>query len=314
MITLNLKQTVIDCLKKHGADIVGFAPIERFADGIPQRIMPKAKTVIGAAFRVLRGSNRGIEEGTTFYQYTTTAVETIEENIMPLAMLKACGVIEDGGWTALPQRRNQMIMAEINSTNPEMDHREIFRGMSNEPQMNFEDSAVLCGLGERGLSGSLLTDKFGPWQRYCFILTDAEIDPDPIVKPHLCDNCEKCIAACPGKALSKDGELDRWQCAAYYQGANMSRNPYMPPDAFADDPERLKIIAGEANLSPDRAREVINQIVFYPPMKHGYVTSICGHSCNTACYVHLEEKGVLDNAFTTPFRKRPEWQLDNILE
>ncbi len=314
MITLTQKQAIIDCLKRHGADIVGFAPIERFTDGIPQQIMPKAKTVIGVAFRVLRGSHRGIEEGTTFYQYTTTAVETIEENIMPMALLKACGVIEDQGYTAYPQRRNQLIMPETDSTNPEMDYTEIYRGISNELHMNFDESAVLCGLGERGLSGSLLTDKFGPWQRYCFILTDAEIEPDPIVEPHLCDKCGKCVAACPGKALSAEGELDRWQCATYYKGANMSRNPYMPPDAFMDDPERVKIIAGEAKLSPERAKEVIDQIVFYPPMKQGYVTSICGRACDIACYVHLEEKGVLDQAFTTPFRKRPEWQLSNILE
>jgi hypothetical protein len=34
-----------------------------------------------------------------------------------------------------------------------------------------------------------------------------------------------------------------------------------------------------------------------------------GRMCDTACYVHLEEKGVLKRKFKTPFRKRPVWKL-----
>ena len=83
----------------------------------------------------------------------------------------------------------------------------------------------------------------------------------------------------------------------------------MPPDAFADDPERLAIIAGEAELSPERAREILDQIVFYPPIKHAYRSSICGKACDTACYIHLEETGKLTRKFKTPFRKRKEWKL-----
>ena len=82
----------------------------RFRDTAVPAIFPKARTVIGAAFRVLRGSHRGVEEGSTYYQYTTTGVETIEETVMPLAMLRACAVLEDAGFDALPQKRNQLIM------------------------------------------------------------------------------------------------------------------------------------------------------------------------------------------------------------
>ena len=80
-------------------------------------------------------------------------------------------------------------------------------------------------------------------------------------------------------------------------------------DIFADDPERLKIIAGEADLTPEKAREIIDQIHTYPPVKHAMVASMCGRACDTACYVHLEEKGVLKRKFNTPFRKRPVWTL-----
>lgn len=304
-----LKDKIIACLKENGADLVGFSGVDRFADNRPQKIFSETKTIIGIAFRILRGSHRGTEEGTTYYQYSTTGIEALEETVMPMAMLKACAILEDHGFAGLPQKRNQTIMAEVDSTNPEMDYEAIYRGISAENQLDFEESAVLCGLGEIGLHGSLLTEDFGPLQRYCFILTDAEFEQTPVAELRLCDKCGECISACPGKAISSEGEKDSWQCAAYYKGANMTKNPFMPAEAFADDPERLAVITGEAKLSPERAREIIDQIIFYPPIKQGYVSSICGKACETACYVHLERKRALKKKFNTEFRKRKEWTL-----
>lgn len=304
-----LKEEIINCLKRHGADIVGFAGSERFAGSQVKNIFQAAETMIGIAFRILRGSLRGVEEGTTYYQYTTTSVETLEETVMPMALLRACSVLEDYGFAALPQRRNQMIMEDTINTNPEVDYKEIYRGKKSEIQLDFEQCSVLCGLGELGLHGTLLTDDFGPLQRYCFILTDAKIEETQLVEPHLCDDCGQCVAACPGKAILPDGTIDRWQCAAYYMGANMSKNPFMPPEAFVDEPDRLAIISGATKLTPTQARKIIDQIIFYPPVKHGYVASICGKACDMACYIHLEEKSVLRKTFRSQFRKREEWKL-----
>lgn len=302
---------LIAILKQNGADLVGLAPIERFADSVVPKILPLTRTIIGVAFRVLRGSHRHIEEGTTYYQYTTNSVETLEETVMPMALLRASAILEDQGFTALPQRWNPLIRAdEIDcGTNPEVRYKEIYR-TAREFQMDFAQSAVLCGLGEIGLSGTLLTDEFGPLQRYCFILTDAELPATPLPQPHLCDQCGACVQACPGGAISADGQLDSWQCATYYAGASRKTNPFMPPDAFAGQPDRLAIIAGEVDLTPERAREVLDQLVFYPGVKHGYVSSICGKACDRACYVHLEEKGVLSRKFLSKFRKREVWELD----
>lgn len=305
----DLKQKVVACLKEQGADLVGFGGAERFEDTIVPKIFPQAKTIICAAFRVLRGAHRGIEDGTTYYQYTTMGVETMEENVMPLALLRACALLDDMGYSALPQRRHQTVLAEKEGTNPEVQYEEIRRGRKTELELDFDETARRCGLGEIGLHGGLLTDEFGPFVRLCAIITDAEIEPDPISAPHLCDRCGECVRGCPGKAVRPEGGIEPWQCAAYYMGANMHKNPFLPPDAFFDDPERLQIIAGEAKLSPERAREVINQIFYYPGVGHGYASSICGKACHRACYVHLEQTGKLKRSFEEPLRRQPEWEL-----
>ncbi len=305
-----MKQRIIDIAKANGADIVKFAPIERFEKDSPiLKIMPDTKTVIGMAFRVLRGIYRGIEEGSTYYQYTTMAVENMEETIMPMAQLKTAMLIEESGFIALPQRRHQQIMAETNSTNPEVAYDAIYRSKTAEVQIDFLDTAIKCGLGERGKYNALLTDEFGPMVRYCFILTDAVIEPDKLVTPHLCDNCGKCINACPGKAIDSNGNIDLWQCAVYYNGANGTKNPFMPPEAFDDFDNRLEIIAGEAKVTPETARKILDKIYFYPPAQHAYQCSICGRACDMECYVHLEEKGVLTKKYKTPFRKREKWSF-----
>lgn len=306
-----MKEQIIALAKENWADLVGFAPASRFDKADPIfKIFPETKTVICLVFRVLRGIYRGIEEGSTYYQYTTMAVENMEETIMPMATLRVANFIEAEGYTALPQRRHQNIMREEDGMNPEVAYDSIYRGRRAEYQMDFVDAAVKCGMGERGFHGALLTDEFGPMVRLSFLLTDAEIEPDLMKAPHLCDGCGACVRACPGHAIDeKTGKVDDWQCAVYYNGANGTKNPFMPPDAFPDFEDRLAIIAGEAKVTPERARAIMDQIYFYPPAQHTYQCSICNRACDVDCYCHLEEKGVLTKKFKTPFRKREKWQF-----
>ncbi len=306
-----MKNRIIECAKKYDADIVGFASADRFSkDDEIFKIFPETKTVIGLGFRVLRGIYRGVEEGTTYYQYTTMGVENLEETVMPYALINVSNLIEEEGFMAVPQRKNQLIVNDETATNPEVDYTDVIRGVKAEHQIDFLNCAVMCGLGEKSMINSLLTDEYGPFIRYCFILTDAIIEPSNLIKPHLCDGCGECIKACPGKAIADDGKTDSWRCAVYYNGANGSKNPFMPPEAFADFENRMDIINGTAEFDEDGAREILDSIYFYPPAKHYYRTSICGRACDRACYIHLEEKGLLTKKFKRKFREGEDWKLN----
>ena len=62
-------------------------------------------------------------------------------------------------------------------------------------------SAVRCGLGSQGKNTLLITPKYGPRIRLIAVLTNAELDTDEPFTDDLCGDCEKCVKACPTKAL-----------------------------------------------------------------------------------------------------------------
>lgn len=307
-----LTKAVIERAKLFDADLVAIGGAERFRDTCAAQICPGLKSVICIAFRVLRGSRRGIEEGTTFYQYSTTGIETIEEVLMPQTLLRVSALLEDAGYLAIPQKRHQTIHPDRDGTHPEMIHGDIYRGNTIETMLDFEQAAVLCGLGELGKNGTVLTKDFGPFQRYAFILTTAELEETPLASNRLCDGCDKCIHACPGHALDKEGKRNDWQCAVYYNGANRSKNPFMPENAYSNFPDREAIMDGTARFTgPEDAGKVLDASLFYPNIKHSYISSICGRACDTACYIHLEQQGKLTRSFKQNFRIRPEWKLED---
>ena len=151
--------------------------------------------------------------------------------------------------------------------------------------IDFGKAAKACGIGEMGRSGKIVNKKYGPFMRYCFIITDAPLDCDEPLTEAVCDGCGACEKACPGKAISEEG-LDTWQCSVYYKGAHKS-NPFMTEEFLQGHPEREAILNGEKRFDAVSAREVYPAMNFLPNTQWGYAPCLCGRKCDIACYKHL---------------------------
>ena len=290
-------QIIKDKARELGASVCGIGRVYEESDlqRAPKSILPKAKSIIGFGFAVPRSLFYAMNDRTQFYSYTTLGVKYPDEELAEIFLLKIGALIENEGYDACLQKPvpNLRVKGDT-TTNPEVfDTYELCNATPVEEGkpapdviIDFGKAAVACGIGQRGMSGKVLSPKYGPFVRYCFIITDAELEYDEPLAEDVCDGCGKCITACPGRAISESG-LDTWQCAVYYKGAHKS-NPYMPEDFLAGDPNREAIINGEYRFDRESAREIYPKLNFLPNTHWGYAPCLCGRPCDIACYEHLK--------------------------
>ena len=350
-------EPVKEAALRFGADAVGIGSLDRF-DGAPKEmdpryLAPKAKSIICMVFRIPRGYIRGCEEGTHFFQYPSMGYGGINEIYAPTVLYNTARFIEDNGYEGIVYRNtggrsalSDMTGVAAREESPELHRRKDRGGTNSSPNVrslitrsvapnlpapdvfiHFRIAAYLCGMGEIGYSKMLLTPQFGPLNRQAFILTDAELEPDPIYDgPELCNNCMACVAACPGSCISREeqievdlagtkvswGKIDEWKCFAYYIGASKATNPFMPRDAFKDIQDGDKLMRGdpEAKVTASSYTPLNDAInVHYPAEPGGYNPPKCG-GCLRACLTSMEARGVLDRKFKQRFRDRRPWKLE----
>ena len=288
--------------KELGATVCGIGSIyqEQDPQRDPRSILPGAKCIIGFGFAVPKGLYKAMEQGNQFYTYTTMGVKYIDEEMAEIFLFKIGNMIENEGYDACLQKAipNLRIKGD-KTTNPEVvDTYELIHAEAVAPGkpapdviIDFGKAAKACGIGEMGLSGKIVNKTHGPMMRYCFIITDMPLACDEPLKEPVCDNCGLCQNACPGNAITEQG-LDSWQCSVYYRGAHKS-NPFITEDTLKDHPEREAILSGEKRFDAQSAKEIYPELKFLPTTHFGYVPCLCGKSCETVCYRHLKEEGVL---------------------
>ncbi len=285
--------------KGFGADLVGITSMDRYEGAPiqmdPRFIFPAAKSLIVLAYRIPRGSFRGIEEGTFFINYPSLGYAGINLIYGPMVLWNMNRWMEDEGFETIP-------IANMNGGEAVSTLTGNFRqgwsvsvdGEKPHPDVliHYRLSAYLAGLGEIGYSKVFLTPEFGPRQRFNLLLTTAELEPDPIYSgPPICDRCMLCAKNCTTGAISTTetvrvhiaghdlewAKLDPHACEEGIKGGyNGERNPFL----------------GEY------------------PRQFGYGRAIEGAAgCMRACMVHLESTGRLSKKFTTRFRTEPQWKL-----
>ncbi len=303
-------------------DKVGIANIERFrdapADMNPLSIMPTARSVIVLLKRILRGSLRGIDQGTHWSSYTVFGYAGLN-NMLQRAGYRVARFLESHGHEAVH-------VAAIGTTREHgpAGPRPGPGRPRPEVTVHHRIAATLAGLGEIGWAKVFLTEEFGPRQRLRVLLTDAELEPDPIRVGRICDRCKRCVAECPAGAIPADrsvsieveghriewADIDIGKCKLTHFGLNRITSPFM-----ARRFPGLYLPVGEQEVTWleawDLGRLVFPGVPLYRALAE-HPIAICGaRGCIIGCMKHLEEKGLVKNRFRTRpvFSEGRPWRL-----
>jgi epoxyqueuosine reductase QueG len=200
---MNLKESIKNFAYELGADLVGFGDIERCNHApimmSPQGVFPGSKTVIVMGLHhpdaciELGGETHPQEIGPYSVQYLMNS--RLDELSYRMATF-----MEKQGYGAIP-----ICSSNIWRYNQYKDLNAIFA-----PDVSNIYMPVVAGLADMGYNGLALTPEYGARNRFVTIITDAEIEPDPLIEPGtLCDKCMLCRKYCPSQALSKEISGDK---------------------------------------------------------------------------------------------------------
>ncbi len=302
-----------------GADAVGIGSIDRW-EGCPtamdpRQIMPEAKSVIGMVFRVNRGSMRGIEEGTFFSNYSAMGYGGLTYLYLPMNVINVSKYIEDRGFEAIPYGHQSDWRAIDGDGYQKEQSIPVAPGRAAPDVMvHLRIAAYLCGLGEIGYSKMFLSPQFGPRNRVGIIITDLELEPDPIYDgPELCNKCMACVKACPGQAFDPNNpikvnlaghevewaNIDCEACDIAFRGGKVVDREITEEERYTEFGDK-NIVPGEWSPFKKKPRNLYNT-----------GQAVCGaRGCTRACMISLEARGVLQNKFKEKFRRRPAWKAD----
>lgn len=322
-----------------GVEIVGIANIERF-DGAPERMNPKnifpdCKSVISIVQPIPRSTYRGITEGTYWNNYTYYSYNRLNTLFRPMVTHEVARFIEDSGFEAVP------LYPGVPEQYP--NHPDPIPGRPvPDVLVNVRIAGVACGLGEIGWSKVFIHPTFGPRVRLGTILTDAVLEPDPIIKPGtLCKRCMKCVKDCPGCAIPNKGEKPsikikigdqeiEWgdvhmgRCTATHHGINYKASPFLKysfPGMTLDIAKTnmteessykatYTLALGKWRQSPEFEGD--DNVAYYKQiLSHVGYFAICGaKGCIRSC-MEFQEKthNIGQDKFQTPVFPGPKWEL-----
>ena len=205
-----IKERMMD----YGATIVGIASIDRFSGTPPGHgpldLVPSARSVIVAGIRIPdpvvdydeyhlkmeeMPEELGIRANTeNFYMQMG---HFVEDMMLNMAATKLANYLEiNHGFRSLPA---------VNAQHTGVGHPVMEAPMGFFSQRH---AAVRAGLGECGLSGLVINPRFGPRVRYVSVITEATLEPDPLLTEKACmrgtcggDDGPKCQQRCARNAL-----------------------------------------------------------------------------------------------------------------
>lgn len=323
-----------------GAGDVGIGNIGRWENAPemmhPANIFPECRSVISIVMPIPRGTYRGITEGTHWANYTYYGYNRLNTLYRPIVTYETACFIEDAGWEAVPVYPG---VSERPGVRPPVKEGRPPRDIN----ISVRIAAVACGLGEMGWSKVFIHPKFGPRVRIGTILTDAELEPDPLYEGKLCNRCMRCAKYCPGGAIPKPGEREtikikiedkeiEWadvhmgRCTLTHHGMNWEASPFLKKDLPG-----FKLDVRESGLSEEAAYKMTYSIgragwqesrefggdgvvnYYKQILDHVGYFAICGaKGCIRGCMENLEKRGLIEqDSFPTPVFPEKPWELSD---
>jgi len=186
-----------------GASVVGIADAGRFDEAPeghrPTDILEDATAVISIGVT----QPKAIIQRAMPTQYTRSIFTTA--GICDGIASQMSIWIEGQGFDAIPISARSMYMDALSG---------ILRG-----DLSHKHTAMLAGLGEMGLNTLLINPTYGTRLKLVSVVTNAPVQADSPFSESLCprSECLKCVTACPVKAISSSGAIDKDKCAKYYR-------------------------------------------------------------------------------------------------
>jgi len=212
---------VKDMTRELGADMVGIASIDRFEGAPPGHgpleLLPSAKSVIVAAIRIpdpvvdcedygekmvdIPRDKVGPAIMNDFYMQMGHFAQDLLLNTLAVKLANKLEI----GW-------NLRSLPTPNTFNTGLG-RTIMASMIGF--FSQRHAATRAGLGEFGFSGLVLTPQFGPRQRFVSVITEAELEADPMLTEKVCmrgvcggKDGPKCFQKCTNGALQMREGVD----------------------------------------------------------------------------------------------------------
>jgi epoxyqueuosine reductase QueG len=204
------KEQIRDYARNTGAELIGFAPVERWEEykDLKEAFYPK-----------------------TIWPWSRTVISLIIPSLLPTVETKISHIYRS-------QYHN------TNSLLDEMAYRLAhFLNQNGSPSINICRDGYgvgplpkkplaafshvwaghYAGLGTIGWNHCLLTKEFGPRHRLVSVVTALELEGDSMLTEELCNKCRLCERACPGQSFSggkedKHSEMERDNCLKRRKG------------------------------------------------------------------------------------------------
>ena len=82
--------------------------------------------------------------------------------------------------------------------------------------ISLKHAAEIAGLGVIGKNYLLTNPQYGNLLWLSAVLTDAWLTPDEKARSTMCNNCNKCVEACPAGALNDLSSFGRKGCSKFF--------------------------------------------------------------------------------------------------